>query len=137
MAQDKKKITKEVLESESKPIEQVKEVIEEKKEEIQNVVKEEEAKKSVLDEPDFIDKSEMKYPAPKKSSKGTTKLGRPAAQKRGYEPLPIIQDDKGKPVDGGKIRALLRAGWPLEDIADEMGYEDATLREYMEKLKLL
>lgn len=123
----------------SKPIEQVKEVTEDKKGEIQDVVKEGETKKAVVSESDFIDKSEMKYPAPKKSSKGSaTKIGRSTAQKkRGYEPLPALQDDKGKPVDGGKIRALYRAGWSLEDIADEMGYEDDALRGYMEKLKLL
>lgn len=47
-----------------------------------------------------------------------------------------ILDDKGKLVDTGKIRALYRAKWSLEDIADEMNIEDAVLLGYMRQMGL-
>lgn len=66
------------------------------------------------------------------TSKSST--GRPTTKKNDTEVK--IVDDKGKLVDTGKIRALFRAKWLLEDIADEMNIEDDVLLGYMKKMGL-
>lgn len=47
-----------------------------------------------------------------------------------------ITDEKGRKIDTGKIRALRRAGWSVEDIADDMDIEEDQLKEYMRKMGL-
>lgn len=61
--------------------------------------------------------------------------GRPTDKVKKEGTMKIL-DDKGKLVDTGKIRALYRAKWSLEDIADEMNIEDAVLLGYMRQMGL-
>lgn len=59
--------------------------------------------------------------APKKAE---TKSGAP---RRGGRP----------PFDTGKLKALLRAGWDIPKIADEMKVTEATIRKHCRELGLL
>lgn len=40
-----------------------------------------------------------------------------------------------KALDDGKIRALRKAGWTLEKIADEMGCSPQTVKNRLDKYK--
>ena len=42
---------------------------------------------------------------------------------------------KRRQVDGGKIKALHKAGWPVAKIADEMRVSQNTVRNYIRKKK--
>lgn len=42
---------------------------------------------------------------------------------------------KRRQVDGGKIKALHEAGWPVAKIADEMQVSQQTIRNYIKKME--
>ncbi len=42
---------------------------------------------------------------------------------------------KRRQVDGGKIKALHEAGWPVVKIADEMRVSQQTIRNYIKKME--
>ena len=42
-----------------------------------------------------------------------------------------------KPFDTGKLKALLKAGWSIAKIADEMGITEATIRKHCKEEGLL
>lgn len=42
---------------------------------------------------------------------------------------------KRRQVDGGKIKALHEAGWPMVKIADEMRVSQQTIRNYIKKIE--
>lgn len=42
-----------------------------------------------------------------------------------------------KPFDTGKMKALLKAGWSIAKIADEMGVTEATIRKHCKEEGLL
>ena len=59
---------------------------------------------------------------------------KPEKKKPGRKPK---TEAKGEPkkeafLDGGKVIALKRAGWPISKIADEMGAEEAKILEYLQ-----
>ena len=43
------------------------------------------------------------------------------------------RQQKRTPFDTGKMIALLRAGWKVPKVADEMGVSEATIYNYMKK----
>ena len=68
----------------------------------------------------LLDVEEPK-PKPKKASVKSTQ--HPAEKKPGTK----------KEFDTGKMNALLKAGWSVPKIADEMGVSDPTVRKYMKQ----
>lgn len=54
------------------------------------------------------------------------------------KPTPKPKPDKKrgrKPFDTGKMVALLKAGWSVAKIADEMGVSEQTIRKHMKEVK--
>lgn len=51
------------------------------------------------------------------------------------EPKPVKEEPKRKPLDDGKIKALRKAGWSLEKIADEMGCSAQTVSNHLKGAK--
>ena len=66
-----------------------------------------------------------KEPAPKKVE--------PVKVKVPKEAKPVKEEPKRKPLDDGKIKALRKAGWSLEKIADEMGVSAQTVSNHLRK----
>ena len=54
-------------------------------------------------------------------------------------PVDDEEDDRGKPIrkniDKGKVKALRRAGWSINKIADEMGVSTATISYHLKKME--
>lgn len=59
----------------------------------------------------------------------------PDNQETGKAPPPIKPAAKRRQVDGGKIMALHKAGWPVAKIADEMRICQNTVRSYIRKME--
>ena len=55
---------------------------------------------------------------------------KPEKKKPGRKPK--VEPEKETPLDGGKVKALKRAGWPLSKIADELGVEEERILEYLQ-----
>ena len=66
-------------------------------------------------------------PAPKEE---TPKIKPKAEVKRPAEVKPKAE---AKPIDGGRIRALAKAGWPAAKIADDIGCSLPTVRKYIKE----
>ena len=57
-----------------------------------------------------------------------------AELKKKCDPVPKTGTQR-KNLDDGKIRALRKAGWTLEKIADEMGCSPQTVKNRLDKYK--
>lgn len=59
----------------------------------------------------------------------------PDNQEPGESTPPSKPAAKRRQVDGGKIKALHEAGWPVAKIADEMRVSQNTVRNYIRKME--
>lgn len=84
---------------------------------------------------DIVEPAESVTSAPMVTAQQEEKAEIIAELKRKCDPVPKT-GTRRKNLDDGKIRALRKAGWTLEKIADEMGCSPQTVKNRLDKRKV-
>ena len=89
---------------------------------------------AVTEPADIIEPAETVAYVPLAAAQQEEKAEVIAEPKKKYDPTPKT-GTRRKDLDDGKIRALRKAGWTLEKIADEMGCTPQTIKNRLDKYK--